>query len=413
MKRLKVLVIAYACSPNQGSEPGMGWGFVSEIAKFHDVWVICEEDKFKDEIEAELNKNKEKYSNVKFLFIKKERHRLLRKLWPPSYYWFYKAWHKQAYQLASQLHEKYKFDLMHQLNMVGFREPGFLWKIDVPFVWGPVGGLNQVPMNFLTCMGWKGAFFYLSRNIFNYLQQQWLSRPKLAAHKANKGLIAASVDTQVAMNKIWQVDSTVISEVGQLKLIEQFVPACRANNESLKIAWSGVHVYRKALPLLLNALEQVHSNVNWELNVLGEGALTGEWKALAKKNNVDDFCRWHGWLDKKEAVRIVQNSHVFIISSLSDLTSTVTLEALSLGLPIICLDHCGFADVVNERCGIKIPLNTPEQVTKDIAKAIEVFWENESFRQQLSLGAIERVKDYSWEQKMKSLNKIYEDVTSS
>jgi hypothetical protein len=28
------------------------------------------------------------------------------------------------------------------LNMIGYREPGYLWKLNVPFVWGPMGGTN-------------------------------------------------------------------------------------------------------------------------------------------------------------------------------------------------------------------------------------------------------------------------------
>lgn len=45
MTRLKVLVSAYACSPERGSEPAVGWGFVSALRKFHDLWVIVEEEK--------------------------------------------------------------------------------------------------------------------------------------------------------------------------------------------------------------------------------------------------------------------------------------------------------------------------------------------------------------------------------
>ena len=39
-RRLKVLVSAYACEPNRGSESGIGWNWVREISKSCDVWVI-------------------------------------------------------------------------------------------------------------------------------------------------------------------------------------------------------------------------------------------------------------------------------------------------------------------------------------------------------------------------------------
>ncbi len=31
---MKILINAYACSPGMGSEPGMAWNWVSNLAKF-------------------------------------------------------------------------------------------------------------------------------------------------------------------------------------------------------------------------------------------------------------------------------------------------------------------------------------------------------------------------------------------
>ena len=36
-KRLKVLVSAYACNPNQGSEEGVGWGWVNAPQEAHEL----------------------------------------------------------------------------------------------------------------------------------------------------------------------------------------------------------------------------------------------------------------------------------------------------------------------------------------------------------------------------------------
>jgi hypothetical protein len=40
-------------------------------------------------------------------------------------------------------------------------------------------------------------------------------------------------------------------------------------------------------------------------------------------------------------------------------------------MPLICLAHCGFADIVIEECGIKIPVHTSRQIALDIALAVE------------------------------------------
>jgi len=41
--------------------------------------------------------------------------------------------------------------------MVGFREPGYLWQLNIPFVWGPIGGMGYFPTRFLPVVGAKGA----------------------------------------------------------------------------------------------------------------------------------------------------------------------------------------------------------------------------------------------------------------
>jgi len=37
---MKVLLSAYLCEPEKGSELAVGWNWVLQIARFHDVWVL-------------------------------------------------------------------------------------------------------------------------------------------------------------------------------------------------------------------------------------------------------------------------------------------------------------------------------------------------------------------------------------
>ena len=53
---MKVLVNAYACSPNQGSEPGMGWNFVRCLSEKNELHIITE-SKYKKAISEYLEKN--------------------------------------------------------------------------------------------------------------------------------------------------------------------------------------------------------------------------------------------------------------------------------------------------------------------------------------------------------------------
>lgn len=406
-KQLKILVSCYACSPYRGSEPGMGWSFIKGLSDYHEVHVITEKEKWEKDIKQFIEEKN--ITNIKFYFIRKKRNRTLRKIWPPSYYWFYKAWQKKAYALAKQLDEVENFDIIHQLNMVGYREPGYLWKMDKPFVWGPIGGTQNVPWRVFSVFNMHGKLFYGGRNIINTIQKHVLKRPRLAARKELSTLIAATPDIQSDISKLWGKSSEIITEVGtdislNIKINNRQV------NEALKIVWSGQHTSGKALNILLKSLALLDNKTHWELDVLGIGKETKGWQSLARKLKISNHCHWHGWIPKDEALNIMKNAHVLCITSLKDLTSTITLEAIGLGLPIVCLDHCGFAYVVNESCGIKIKVTRLVDIQEAFKAAIELLYNDENLREKLAIGALKRAKDFSWKGKVEKLNTIYSNL---
>ena len=406
-KKLKILVSCYACSPKRGSEPGMGWSFVNGLSKYHEVHVIVEKEKWEKEILEELSKNPNE--NLKFYFIQKKRNRLLRKIWPPSYYWYYKVWQKNAYSLAKELDEKENFDLTHQLNMVGYREPGFLWKINKPFVWGPIGGTENVPWKLFSLFDFSGKIFYGIRNVINSFQKTFLSRPRLAANKKQATVIAATPDIQRSIQNLWGRDSVIITEVGTVNLPNIAINK-RKKSDPIKIVWSGQHTPGKALPILLKSLALLENEIKWELHILGKGAETKKWKELSKELKIQENCIWYGWIEKSVALNVMKNAHTLVITSLKDLTSTVIIEGVSLGLPVVSLDHCGFSFVVNDSCGIKIPINKPSEISINIKDAISKLYIDDDYRVKLSEGALKRAQDFSWEGKIEKLNTVYKNV---
>ena len=408
-KKLKILVSCYACSPYKGSEPGMGWNFIKGLSEFHELHVIVEELKWKSDIIKYLEENSIDKNNLKFYFIKKKRNKILRKFWPPSYYWYYKMWQKETFNLGKKLNIIEKFDIIHQLNMVGFREPGYLWEIKKPFVWGPIGGMENTNWKLLLKLNLKDSIFYGARNIYNFLQKSYLIRSRKAGKKENSRLISATTKNKTDIKKYWGRDSVIIPEVGNDYLNYNLINI-RLSTEPLKIIWSGQHTSGKALNILLRSLAIIPNSINWELNILGAGKMTKSWKKLSKEFDIYEKCVWHGWVERSISIDIMKKGHVLCITSIKDLTSTVLLEGLSIGLPIIALDHCGFSNVVNANCGIKIPINYPAILHKSYSDAICNLYLDEDYRKSLSYGAFERSKDFSWDKKIKKINNIYSSL---
>ncbi|MDR0994905.1 MAG: glycosyltransferase [Tannerella sp.] len=408
---MKVLVNCYACGPHEGSEAGMGWNFVRVLARIADLYVITE-SKFRPAIEQYYKAHPEEPAPACFYYIRKSRYiPLACKVWPPSYYWLYRRWQKKAYRLACGLEAKTHFDLVHQLNMVGYREPGYLWKLNIPFVWGPVGGFQIIPWRMLPSLGLYGCAFHAVRNLMNLFQMRTSRRVKAAMHKAC-GLMASTQGNLGTMERLYHKENVLLCpEVGLEETTLGFVRS-RIPGAKLKLCWSGVHVPRKALNLLLEALRGGDLMEKTELHVLGQGRETAHWKELARRYGLTNVV-WHAWLARDEALCIMQDCDLFCITSLSDETSTVLLEALSLGLPVIAPDLCGFTNVVDETCGLKIPVRTHGQFVHDYRQAIEAFLHDEPRRRLLAEGASRHAADFKWADKAQWVASLYQGILIS
>lgn len=137
------------------------------------------------------------------------------------------------------------------------------------------------------------------------------------------------------------------------------------------------------------------------------------WKALTHKLGLDNVVIFHGYVPREEAFRITGTSHVFCITSVREDTSIVVFEVFRYGVPIIALEYCGFATVINENCGIKIPICGRRQVIRDYVRHIDYLATNEEERRRISAGALERCQDFTCEAKMAVLNEIYQTAYES
>jgi len=416
MKRLNILAIAYACSPLRGSEDGVGWGWVNVIAESHKVTVITA-DYNAAEIEQYLATGTESArNNLRFIYVKnkpwhyrpwgmwlKIEHSLAKPLMNIAY----QDWLGHAFTRAQREIEQSSYDLMHLITYVGWRFSGRFYQLGIPFVWGPIGGLKNTPWCLYSALGIKGAIYYGGRNLINSLQMRFLRGPRRALRKAQGAVIAATSEIRDALQERFGSSSRVICEVG-IPDVESVEPKRREKNEPLRICWSGIHLPGKALHLLLRAAAHFPEDMNYSLHILGDGPSIREWRALAKRIGVDGRCHWHGRLPRDQALEVMKTCHAIAITSLKELTSTVALEGISLGLPVICLDHCGLADLITNECGIKIPVHSMRQIESDIAKALMALYSDDGLRYRLAQGAITRSLQYSWQSKMTALDGIYD-----
>lgn len=411
MEKLKILVNAYACSPDKGSEPGMGWNWCVHLAKHCELHIISEGE-HRENIEAALV-TLPQAENMHFYYnpVPEKVREMCRKQGDWRFYSHYRSWQKETLNIARQIIDEKKIDVLHQLNMIGFREPGYLWKIEgIPFVWGPIGGLKQFPLAYLQGTGLKMHFFIRLKNLINTLQIKYDVRVDKALRRA--GLLISSIpDSYRALKKYKQLESVLIPETGCF--ITDNVPTGRFYNRKFNVMWVGKFDFRKQLPLALNALAAAN-NKQIILNVYGQGneVQEREAKQLVSELGISDQVVWHGNQSHAVVQQAMREAQLFFFTSVSEDTSTVILEAISNRLPVLCFDACGFGAVIDETVGRKIPLANPRESVRDFAEQLNVLCGKRELLEKMSLNCKYLQQKLSWDEKAKKVTDLYWQVVS-
>lgn len=409
---LKVLINAYACSPGMGSEPGMAWNWVKNLAKFCELHIITEGE-FREKIEAVVP-TLEQGGNMHFYYnpVSDEIRKMCWNQGDWRFYKYYRQWQWKTYLMAKDICEKERIDVLHQLNMIGFREPGYLWKLSkengVPFVWGPIGGLKQFPTAYLKEAGLKMQLFMRLKNFLNIWQLKHEKRVDEAL-KTAKLLISSIPDSYRALKKYKGLESIVIPETGCF--LSEDISTSRFDTEEFHIMWVGKFDFRKQLPLALQAVA-LAKNPKLKLDVYGSGSVgqVEMAKRMGEELGISQLVIWYGNQKNDVVMEAMRKAQLFFFTSVNEDTSTVVLEAVSNRLPVVCFDACGMSAVIDASVGRKIALSQPSQSAHDFARILNELEGNRALLKQLSENCRQRQMELSWEVKARKVVEEYKRI---
>ena len=406
---MKILINAYACSPGMGSEPGMAWNWVSNLAKFCELYIITEGE-FREKIEAvvptlEQGKNMHFYYNP----VTEEIRKMCWNQGDWRFYKYYREWQWKTYLMAKEICASEHIDVLHQLNMIGFREPGYLWKLSkengVPFVWGPVDAKDKFPVAYLDGASIKTKLFMRLKNFLTGIQLRYSGRVLKAAHQASV-VFSASSNSQHSFKKYMRIDSPLLNETGCY--VQEHPVTDKSQKETFDVLWVGKMDFRKQLALALQTLAAIGDN-KFRLHIVGGGD-SAFYQQMAEGLGIADRCEWHGAVSHDEVQKLMQASDVFFFTSVAEGTPHVVLEAIGNNLPVVCFDTCGQGDAVNDKVGRKVALSNPAQSTADFAKLLNDLEHDRTLLKQQSENCKQRQTELSWEEKAKTMVEWYEKV---
>lgn len=403
---LTILINAYACGPNRGSEPGMAWNWCCHLAKHCELHIITEGE-FRDDIERVLP-TMEYGHNMHFYYLPVSE-KIRRMCWNQGdwrFYYYYAKWQKRALAEARRIIDSTHIDVMHQLNMIGFREPGRLWKTkDIPFVWGPIDAKEGFPMAYAKDASFKTQLFLRVKNLITLYQLRYSSLVCHATKRAD-AIIAASSNSATSLQKHKKRKAFLLNETGCRVDLGLVVPTFE--NEKFHLLWVGKLDFRKQLKLALQTIARLEHQ-NTLLHIVGGTAEEeAPFKQYAQELDIDSQCIWHQKVPHSEVQKLMQQSDLFFFTSVAEGTPHVVLESIANGLPVLCFDTCGHGDCIDSTVGIKIPLTNPKQSVKEFAEKIDHLYHHREELQRMSEGCRAKQQELSWEKKAEQMVEIYQ-----
>lgn len=404
-----ILATCYAINPYKGSEDAMGWNFVYQIARFRKVFVVTRENN-KTHIEKYMKENPDPlYQNMNFLYFDLPYWMRFWKKGGRGALLYYYLWQRGIVSFVKK--QKVDFDIAHNVNFHNDWTPSFLWKLKKPLVWGPVGHHPLIPKQYLKDysqkyflkdrLTWmvKNFFWKLSPSLKKTVQHSnhiWCMNSgvpeKLKVKKDQYSLYPS-----VASEDFYQKDEVAIKSDFAVISVGRFVPL------------KGFDLTIRSFIQFISALSE-EEKAKCKLILVGTGEQKQFYKDLIQQNNAENYIEIIEWIDRRELMKMYEKASVFLFPS-HEGAGMVVPEALSFGLPVVCLQNEGPGEFITEKCGFTVPQQEYDQTVTELSNALTKLFSDKDLQQKMSIEARKHYLDrFSWEKRGDHLNTIYNQI---
>ena len=390
---MRVLLSAYACEPNRGSEPEIGWQRVLHMLEYADeVWVLTRSNN-RSPIEAAPQSSRRGLNFIYFdlpgWIVRLKKKRLFFNIYLVLWQW-------GAYRITARIHREMPFDRVYHVTFGSMLSGSFMGRLKVPFIVGPIAGGERAPFRLRRNLSWRCRAFEFLRDM-GIVLQRYSPLTQMALASAERIYVTTPESLKLVLPK-WHGKTSVRLAVA-IEETQGSKPAQRPSGSprflfaGRLLGWKGAHLAIRALAQARSALPGA------TLSLVGTGP-DQEWlKSIAHQSRVADSTHFLGQMPRERLLLSLGDYTALVFPSLHDSGGFVVLEALAAGLPVICLDLGGPGIMINESCGIVVSTSGADeaQVVNGIAKAmISIASMPATGMEALSAGAIARAKELSW-----------------
>lgn len=397
---MNILLSAYHCAPNLGSESAVGWNYAVQLTKMNNKVVVITSDSRKQFFS---NTNEHDQLGIEVIFFSLPA--WAKRLYKPntaSEHLYYLFWQVGLFFFCKNILLDRKIELIHHVTLGSFRVPSFLWIYNVPFIFGPVGGGEDPPGTLLKNLKDE----HIAKEKFRkWMNKLFVFSPFyiLNLYKS-KLILLKNQDTLKYIPKAFHHKCKIDIGIGVAPKVEAIELGQKHKCQKFKILYAGRLLYWKGVHLSIKAIAGLKEhNKDIEFTIVGSGPDEQWLKQLASQYQVQDLIRWVPKVEQRLLFQMYQDYDVLLFPSYHDSSGLVVVEAMSYGLPVICLDLGGPKEIVDSSCGIIVTTEGKheEAVVRDVSMAISDLIENPHNLYCMRQQAMQKAGTLTWEKVVK------------
>ena len=389
---MKLLISAYACAPNRGSEHGSAWNWTSEAARLGEDVTVLVSPAHRNAILAATERDPA-LQRIRWLFPEVAFWPLQQGKEPVWERTYNLLWQREALRVARALHREQPFDLVHHLTWGGVRAPTFLGTLGAPLIIGPVGGGETSPAGLRDRMPLRGRVLESVRDLSNAtIELNPIVRQGLRKARV---IFARTADTKNLLSPPLRAKTYVQMELGVMPT--QIGAPRPVRQAPRKLLYAGRLLYWKGVHIAVEAMAQLVANMpDAQLTIVGNGPEEARLKTEIAQRGLGANITFVSWMPQEQFLRLYDTHDLFVFPSLHDSTGWVVLESFCKGLPVACLNLGGPKDIVTPQCGIIVDTQGLDTsgVAARLAEELRVLLADPERLTALSAGAIARVGEF-------------------
>ena len=414
---MKVLISAFECDPSRGSDRYVGWAFSVNMARLNEVYGLTRAEN-RASIGAYISAHPDPvYEHIHFYYIRRPRIFTERVDAIGGYTGFlvsYLIWQRPAYRLARKLCREEGISIVHLVSMADFRCIGSLWKCGPPFLFGPVGGGQELP----EALAAYGKGHERTERFRSFVNHAAIRMPGYRKGLSRAALVFSSNDETTALlrsvmdRRRWPR----LRQMTELCMNDTYLDERRMlvheEQEVCHVLLSGRLIFRKGFELFIDAVPYIRPKKPFVADIFGKGDLEEVIREKIRKLGLEKKVVLHGEISYQQMQIQYQQSDIFVLPSLRETTGTVVMEAMANKLPVVAMKQNGVKYLVGDDVGILVDIRSKEQVLRDLGEAVARLIDDPDLRRDLGERGYKKIREqYTWSERVRQMDSVYRKLS--